>query len=418
MGLADIVLWKYKTNKKGKSQILIRVIEERKPRYLRTGLYSTKEDWDQKENRFRTKYRKSEDYQKAIQHKKNNEILEKKLRDANDLIRELTFNENIISSEQVKEEIIKSKSIGKHSILRFIDTIVEEKKTQNKYGTAKCYHDLKNSLLTFLEKENKKDLVFKEVTHSFLKKYESYFRERGATGNGISFYMRSLRAVFNRAITDGCCKKEMYPFDAYKISSLSTQTVKRAITKEEIDLIKQFQTQEDSRMFQSKVIFLFSYYTRGLNFADLATLKWKNIEKNRLIYLRKKTNKQYNIQLLGPVVEMLNHFKQNYYKGENSYIFPILDEEKHKTATSISNRLHKVLGQTNKDLKELGEKIGLKTALTTYVARHTFATVMKRSGISTSIISEALGHDSERTTQIYLDSFANDVLDEASNSLL
>ena len=122
--------------------------------------------------------------------------------------------------------------------------------------------------------------------------------------------------------------------------------------------------------------------------------------------------------LLDPAIEIVNYYKENFYHGEDTYLFPILDKDTHTTETSIKNRIHKVLGQTNKDLKTIGEKIGLEIPLTTYVARHTFATVMKRSGVSTSIISESLGHDSERTTQIYLDSFANDVLDEASKALL
>lgn len=418
MGLAKIVFWKYQKNKKGESPIFIRVIEDRKPRYIKTGLNSTEEDWDFKEDRFRSKYRKSEDYLKAKQHAKNNEILSKRLRDANNLIKDMTMDDNIISSEQIIQEITKAKSVGKYSILSFIDTIVEEKKKEGHLGTAKCYYDLKNSLSSFLLKQNKATLVFKEITPAFLKKYESDFRERGASGNGISFYMRSLRAVFNRAISEGLCKKDMYPFDNYKISALGTQTVKRSITKAEIELIKKFEVEVDSQMFRSKTIFLFSYYTRGINFTDLGMLKWENIKGNRLVYLRQKTHKPYNILLLEPAMEILNHFKQYYYRGESSYIFAILDEDKHQTALSVSNRLHKVLGQTNKDLKVLGEKVGITIPLTTYVARHTYATVMKRSGISTAIISEALGHDSERTTQIYLDSFENDVLDEASKAIL
>ncbi|NOU17747.1 MAG: site-specific integrase [Bacteroidales bacterium] len=418
MGLAKIVFWSYQTNKDGESPIFIRVIEDRKPRYIKTGFNCTEKDWDSKENRFRTNYRKAEDLQKAKDHERNNELLLKKLNDANKVIKDLIADDNVISSEQVKEEMLRAKSVGKHSVLSFIDKVVEEKRRLGNLGTAKCYKDLGKSFETFLTEQNKTDVVFKEITYSFLKKYENYFLSKGATGNGISFYMRSLRAVFNRAIQEKVCKIEMYPFNSYKIASLSSKTAKRAITRDEIEKIKGVDLEDDAQKIRSKNLFLFSYYCRGLNFVDMAMLKWKNIKDNRLGYIRQKTHKPYNVLLLAPALEILSYYKQKFYRGDKSYIFPILDEDKHKTQESINNRLHKVLGQTNKDLKVIGNEAKLSIPLTTYVARHTYATVMKRSGVSTSIISEALGHDSERTTQIYLDSFANDVLDEASNAIL
>jgi integrase len=418
MGLATIVFWKYQKNKKGESPIFIRIIEDRKSRYIKTGLMATEEDWDFNENLFKTKYRKSEDFLKAESHRQNNELLKKKLADTETLIKDLMINDNLISSEQVKQEIVKAKNASKQSLFAYIDTIVDEKSKMGTIGTAKCYSDLKNSLKTFIGKDGKSDLTFKDVTVAFLKKYETDFKLRGTTDNGISFYMRTLRAVLNKAISEGACKKDIYPFDAYKISNLSTKTIKRAINKADIELIRHYECESDSQLFRSKNIFLFSFYNRGINFSDIAMLKWENIRENRLTYTRLKTGKYYNILLLDPALDILLYYRSNFYRGENSYIFPILDDQRHLTPISIQNRLHKVLGQTNKDLKLIGEQLGIKTPLTTYVARHSYATVLKRSGVSTSIISEAMGHDSERTTQIYLDNFENDVLDEASMALL
>ena len=108
----------------------------------------------------------------------------------------------------------------------------------------------------------------------------------------------------------------------------------------------------------------------------------------------------------------------NKYKNENSeYLFPILTSY-HKTEIQVANRLHKVLAKLNKHLKEIGLVLNLSIPLTTYVARHSYATVLKRAGVSTSIISESLGHSSERITQIYLDSFNNEQIDEAMSHLL
>lgn len=418
MGLANIILWKYQKNKKGESPIFIRIIEDRKPRYVKTGLMADEADWDFKENLFKTKYRKAEDVWKQEMHRLNNEILQKKLHEAESLIKELIIDNRMISSEQVKQEIVKAKKSGKQSVIVFTENVIEEKKQIGKLGTAKCYIDLRNSLRNFVTKKGMSDLTFRDITPSFLKKYEIDFRERNVTEVGISFFMRTLRAVFNKAIADGVCKKDYYPFDKYKVSSLSTKTVKRAIAKDEIELIKQYRCDSNERLHLAQNIFLFSFYNRGINFSDIAMLKWENIKGDRLTYTRLKTHKPYTMRLLEPSLEILNYYKQTLYRGEHAYVFPILNEQTHINPVSIKNRIHKMLGQTNKELKHLGELLQIQTPLTTYVARHSFATVLKRAGVSTSVISEAMGHDSERTTQIYLDSFENDVLDEASKLLL
>lgn len=418
MSIAKIVFWTHQANKKGEFPIFIRITEDRKSRYMKTGLYALEEDWDVKENLFKTKYRRAEDQYKIPIHDGYNKILRKKHAEAESVVSNLTLTDKIISSEQVKDEILKSKKLGKDSVLKYIDYIVEELKKQGKVGTSNCYKDLKRSLKAFLKVLDKEDIAFIEITPEFLKKYEADFRTRDVKDTGISFYFRSLRAVMNKAIAEGHCKRDMYPFDKYKISKFDTHTSKRAITKKDIEAIKKLKLEVGSSMFHSRNIFLFSYYNRGINFSDIAMLRWENIRNNRLIYTRLKTSKPYNIQMLEPTLEILEYYKTHNYKGDDGYIFPILNKERHNTPVTIKNRIHKILGETNEDLKKIGKKAKLDIPLTTYVARHTYATVMKRSGISTSVISEALGHDSERTTQIYLDSFENDVLDEASRAIL
>lgn len=418
MSIAKIVFWKHQANKKGEFPIFIRITEDRKSRYIKTGLYALEEDWDGKENLFKTKYRRAEDQYKIPIHDDYNKILRKKHAEAESVVSNLTLSNKFISSEQVKDEIVKSRKLGKDSVLKYIDYIVEELKKQGKVGTSTCYKDLKRSLKSFLTVIGKEDITFIEITPDFLKKYEADFRTRDVKDTGISFYFRSLRAVMNKAIAEGHCQRDMYPFDKYKISKFDTHTSKRAITKKDIEAIKKLKLEVDSSMFHARNIFLFSYYNRGINFSDIAMLKWENIRNNRLTYTRLKTGKPYNLQMLEPTIEILEYYKTHNYKDEDGYIFPILNKERHNTPVTIKNRIHKILGETNEDLKNIGKKAKLDIPLTTYVARHTYATVMKRSGVSTSIISEALGHDSERTTQIYLDSFENDVLDEASKAIL
>ena len=160
-------------------------------------------------------------------------------------------------------------------------------------------------------------------------------------------------------------------------------------------------------------LFTFSYLTAGINFVDIANLTKDNLMDKRIVYVRKKTKKQIIVPLQPKAIELIN----KYANPNNLYLFPILSPF-HKTEQQKANRLHKVISKVNKCLKDIGKELNIPINLTTYVARHSFATVLKRSGVSTSIISESLGHSSEKITQIYLDSFENSQIDAAMANLL
>jgi len=166
----------------------------------------------------------------------------------------------------------------------------------------------------------------------------------------------------------------------------------------------------------AKNYFLFSYYCRGINFSDIAFLKWPNIEGERMNYVRKKTGEAFNMKLFARTGD--HRLLQTGILPNPRRVCVPDTFDRRKTATSIDNRIDKMLKVVNKALKEIGAKCDINTPLTTYVARHSFAMNMKRNGVAVSIISEALGHDSEKTTKIYLDSFENDALDSAVEMLV
>ena len=160
-------------------------------------------------------------------------------------------------------------------------------------------------------------------------------------------------------------------------------------------------------------IFSFSYYCGGINFIDIANLTHDNIIEGRLIYKRHKTSKLIKIPLQPQAIALI----EKYSKKESPYLFPILSPF-HKTEVQKANRIHKVIAKVNERLKQIGEELELPIPLTTYVARHSQATVMKKAGVATSVIREIMGHSSERVTQIYLDSFDNEQIDNAMKNLL
>jgi site-specific recombinase XerD len=238
---------------------------------------------------------------------------------------------------------------------------------------------------------------------------------KNVSENSISVYFRTLRSLFNKAIQEKLIKIEKYPFNVYKISKLSVKTKKRAISMESIQKISNLNFEIDSLDWHSENYFLFSFYTMGTNIVDIAHLTKANIEDGRLKYKRMKTGNEYNIKLLAPALEILDYYLKH---QKSNYIFPMLNDTIHISPTQIHNRVKKVTKQINASLKSIGVLCEIEIKLTTYVARHSFATFLKRNGVSTSIISEAMKHDTEKTTQIYLDSFENSVIDDANETLL
>jgi integrase len=228
----------------------------------------------------------------------------------------------------------------------------------------------------------------------------------------ISNYMRALSSIFGKAIEEGEISKRDFPFD---LSRLNTKTQKRAISKVSIADIVSLEIPTGSALEFARDIFLFSYYCRGLNFVDLAQIKWSDIHDGRLIYRRSKTSSQFNIKLLPPALEILSRYEN--IRDDSGYVFPVYNTY-HDTPQKQFDRRKKILKTVNASLRTIGEKIGVHLNLTSYVARHTYASVMMRSGAKTSVIKDSLGHSRIQTTEIYLDSFGSEELDEANEGIL
>jgi integrase len=264
----------------------------------------------------------------------------------------------------------------------------------------------------------RKTLLFDEVDVAFLNKLETDLRSRSLAETTISIVFRTLRAVFNKAREEERIPMTTYPFMKFKISKFNTQTKKRALKKEEVLMILSYDASKSKKLQLSKDIFIFSYLCQGINFIDIAYLKWSDVADNRVVYRRAKTGSDFSVGLKPASEEIINRYRTETYQRATDYIFPILDKHVHITEQQQTYRIQKLLAQVNKNLKLIGKEIGLNIPLTTYVARHSYATVLKMSGIPTAQISEALGHKSEAITQTYLKSFENSVIDLANEALL
>jgi len=301
----------------------------------------------------------------------------------------------------------KSKTVGD-----FYKELLDDMDRSDKYGNWRFYKSSYNSVKAFTN--GKMDFLFSEIDVLWLNNYEQWLKKRGNKGTTISVQFRTLRAIYNKAIDALSVKRKDYPFNEYKVSKFDTSTKKRAISKEEIMKIRSVNLTDPKQIF-ARDIFMFTYWCGGINFVDISNLQANNIVDGRVSYIRHKTHKLITIQLLPEAKIILERYTQGH---ENNYLFPILDVNIHKTAKEKQIRIHNILNQIDKRLKDVAELAKVNFHITTYVARHSFATILKNSGVNIALISEALGHSDMATTQIYLDGFGSNQVNEAMKHLL
>jgi integrase/recombinase XerD len=322
-----------------------------------------------------------------------------------------------LSLESFAARYRKPKAAG--DALAFIAEVVASLEKDGKVGNAAAYRSTAYVLSRFT---GGKPLPFADVTPAKLEALERNLRNEGCSGGGISVYMRTLRAVVRRAMKDGYMPQDRYPFATgtnmgYSLKGLKSERNPRTLTAEDMDKLKRFPFDEAPHLAESVRLFLFSYYARGMNFADLARLTHANIQNGRIEYRRQKTKRKgrdadFSIKLNDTLAEILATFEGH----RGTHLFPILSAE-HVTEKQQWTRIKKCLKMVNADLKEAATLVGIATNLTTYVARHTFATTWKRKGASVEMISEAMGHSSVDVTANYLGRFPSEVLDEADAML-
>lgn len=401
----DVIGENHRLSVNGEIPLSIRLTQNKKRKYIRIGINIQPQYWDSKKNKLKPNCPDREYLDNIITEKLSK--YQKQILEFQSIAKEYSINQLIESVERPTKNI---------SINDYLNSVIENLIKENRIGNATHYQALYNSLERFTKINQ---LQFVDIDVSFLNKYETHLRNMGNKNNSISIKMRTLKAVYNKAVKDNIIKKDYYPFNEYNVSKLKDSTPKRSILKEDIQKIISLDVQTISKRPQSllqfsKDLFLFSYLGCGINMVDMAHLKRSNIVSIRIVYKRHKTGKQISFLLQPYALEII----QRYENGNNDYIFPILDDSIHTTAEQQFRRIKKVTYVANKNLKKIGESINLSIPLTTYCARHSFATILKRSGINVAIISEALGHSDLKTTQIYLDSFENSQIDEAMKNLL
>ena len=291
-----------------------------------------------------------------------------------------------------------------YTVMHFATDIAEKKHAAGRVRTAETYM---SALSSFMRFRDGIDMPLDEFTATVAGDYESYLRNHGVSDNTVSFYMRVLRAIYNRAVESGGVE-QTFPFR--HVYTGIAKTVKRALPISAVRKIRTLDLGKDPALDFARDMFMLSFYLRGMSMIDMAFLTKADLRNGYVNYRRRKTGQPLTVAWTPEMEAILSKYPEN----PTRYLFPII-----KTAVSNERCCYRnVAYNINRSLKRIGCMVGVGRILTMYCARHSWATVARSSGIPLSIISEGMGHGSEKTTRIYLASLDTSVVDRANETVI
>ncbi len=387
--------------KNGTCPIIFRLSHHRKTIAISTGFAVPPEFWNEKSRDVKKTYKGVSSVARL------NNLLMKKKTELRDGINDLEENGQLdgLSINDLKHTLTKtSNSI---SFFEYGQRLIDEMKEANRFGNAQTYIGALGALKNFHKKER---LRFEEMTYAYLKRFETAHLKKGNSINGLSTYMRTFRAIYNKAIHQELVSADSYPFRKYKIKT--QPTAKRAISKDKIKRILDLKLEPDSPLFHSRNYFLCSYLMNGISFIDMAFLKIDNIVDGRIQYRRQKTARPYDIKITEQLSSIMNHYLKD--KIKTAYIFPIIKRDEIQDQYKDIRWARK---RYNKRLKEIAQLCEIEENLTSYVSRHSMATNLILNNVPINALSKMLGHRDISTTEIYIKNLPTHIMDEYQERL-
>jgi len=352
----NVICYKSKVLKNNEHPLMLRVCKDRKRKYISLGLSISPIHWDFKLN-------------KPKPNCPNKEQLETLIAD-----KIKSFNSQIIEFKATDKEFTATtlmQSVNKPAKIKTVKELFEQHieylLSVNRVRYAEMYQYVFQSLIYF---NGHLDIYFPEIDASWLKKFEVYLQNKNLSMNTIGIHFRGLRVLYNLAIEEKIVKQDYYPFKEFKVSKRREATAKRSITKEDIMAVINYKGRTEYECLAID-LFSFSYLSAGINLTDMARITSDNVIDNKLIYKRKKTNKLIKIPLQSKALEIIDKYRND----KSTYLFPIFSTV-HKTEQQRIYRIRKVTRKINKCLKQIGKQLNLPITLTTYVARHSFSTLI------------------------------------------
>ena len=431
-----VVLYTSKTYKDGTHPIMIRLTQNRKASYIAVGFSVSKDSWDEDSQRVYEKYPKiskrqegqlnseklltlRERYKHAIVLSNaghiNSEIATK-LSELSDISQRLRVNEESLATKNIKNKLN-----GNDVADRRKSFLVFAKGHRDNYFKTKSIATYKKykTVLSKLDEYNKnKDILFLDITPQFLKDYEAFLINKGNITSTITANMKVIRAIYYAAIAEQIITADKNPFFIYKLKT-DSNTKKEKLTIDEIVRIEQLALEDDKVIWHVRNFFLFSFYCAGIRASDGLQLKWSNISGNgRVEYKMEKTGQFKSISLSPKASKILKQYKLSTSKPHD-YIFPFLDSSLDlKNDIILFKRISSCTSLVNKYLKVIGKYARIDKAISTHIARHSFADIARKRKASIYDISKMLGHSSIKMTEAYLASFDEESQDEALKNIL
>jgi integrase/recombinase XerD len=388
---AYLILLTARKKKNGKYPVKIRVVFQRAYKDYRTGLDLTEDEFSQAN---------------LPKPKKEYRGIAVKLNDIKTKM-DLTIESLKVFTFKKFETAFWGPSFKQENLFGIYQEYINNVLAEERIKTATSYTTAMNSLRRFSPK-----VSILDIDHVFLKQYHSFLEKEGKSLSTIGIYMRSLRAVYNYAISKRIISKnEDYPFVRSRYTIPGASNIKKALTKEEIRLLFDFETIPGTFMDRAKDFWILSYLCNGINFKDIALLQWKNIDGDMIRFVRQKTRRssQGNLKIISchinkKVFGIIEKWSDG-PKISEALIFNIVDSS--DSLATQQKKIDQFIQNTNKNLKKICSAVGIKKPVTTYYSRHSAATILMKEGASVEQISDALGHSSILTTQKYLDTFSD-----------
>jgi len=403
--IASLYLDTRRAKNDGTFPVKLRVTFQRKQQYYPTGIDLTLTQWE--------KVGKPKPREDFIRDTKR--LLETISDRADKVIRELP----LFSFDEFEARYVGTAgNTPSDSVVSGFDTYIAQLRQQDRAGTADSYKCAVNAIKRFHQR--KTALTFGDVTPQWLQEFEKWMLEQGNSVTTVGIYLRSLRTIYNRAIEDGTVDRAAYPFSKRRYQVPTGRNVKKALTLADIEKIFHYPAEPMSPEDRARDLWLFSYLCNGMNPKDIARLTYQQVGPKQIRFVRAKTErtkrevKPIVIAITDDIRRILEKWGQKPATPQR-YVFDVLkpgmDAEKELAVVrQFSKTINKYIGR-------IAEALGIDKDVTTYTARHSFSTVLKRSGAPIEFISESLGHQDIRTTESYLDSFEDEVKLQYANAL-
>ena len=380
--------------------VYYQVIHNRIARQIKTGIHLFPEEWDGDRSCPTGIIPGREAYIRQVSLRIETDIT--KIRHIITVLEQRGFpysSEDIVRAFRVPVE-----ENGNPTFFSFMRSVIEQMKANGRIRISETYSCALNSFMRF---RNGADLMPVAIDSDIIEGYEAYLKGEGVCRNTSSFYMRNLRSVYNRAVAKGLTAQR----DPFRnVYTGIDKTVKRAVSLSVIRKLRGLDLSGEPALELARDMFLFSFYTRGMSFIDMAYLKKSDLADGILTYRRKKTGQRLTIRW----EECMKEIVDRYNNGESDFLLPIIRPGKGDALTQYRSMSHLI----NRKLKTIGERLKLSVPLTMYCARHAWASIARSRNIPVSVISEGMGHDSEATTRIYLASLDSSAVDRANRLVL